>query len=183
LLSSLCRLFRYALADNEVLVPLSREIQIVDEYYSLYKARFKDKISLVWDVSPSLVLTETLVPSFFFQPLVENAFKHGLGPKELPGSVWLTLDEKGGVLRVHIEDDGVGMEEEELQTLRSRLLDPPIAGEHIGLYTVATRLKLIDVRCTFEVTSQKGKGTAISIMMPLVMRKEEEGDDQDTDCR
>ena len=183
LLSSLARLFRYALADNEVMVPLSREIQIVDEYYSLYKARFKDKVSLIWDVSPFLVLTETLVPSFFLQPLVENAFKHGLGPKELSGSIRLTLEEKEGMLWVTVEDDGVGMEKEKLQALRSRLLDPPVTGEHIGLYSVAVRLKMMDARCRLEVTSQKGQGTAIHIEMPLMLRMEEEEDDQDTDCR
>jgi sensor histidine kinase YesM len=182
LLSSLARLFRYALADNEVQVPLSREIQIVDEYYSLFKARFKEKMSLVWDIAPSLVLTETLVPSFFLQPLVENAFKHGLGPKELPGTVWLTLQENNGVLLVQVEDDGVGMEKPELEALRSRLLDSPMTGEHIGLYTVAARLKLLDPRCRLEVTSEKGKGTTILIEMPLVLKKEEEEDDQDTDC-
>lgn len=177
LLSSLARLFRYALDDNEVMVPLSREIQIVDEYYSLYKARFKEKVSLLWNISSSLVLTETLVPSFFLQPLVENAFKHGLGPKELSGSVWLTLEEKSGMLCVRVEDDGVGMEEEKLQDLRLRLLDSPVTGEHIGLYTVAARLRLIDARCRLEVTSEEGKGTAIHIEMPLVLKEEEEEDD------
>ena len=177
LLSSLCRLFRYSLADNEVLVPLSREIKIVDEYYSLYRARFKEKVSLVWNISPSLVLTETLVPSFFFQPLVENAFKHGLGPKEQPGTVYLSLEEKDEMLSVLVEDDGVGIEEEALKVIRSQLLDPPISGEHIGLYSVAARLKLIDARCSFEVTSEKGKGTKISIKMPLMLNDEEETDD------
>ncbi len=177
LLSSLCRLFRYSLADNEVLVPLSREIKIVDEYYSLYKARFKEKVSLVWNISPSLVLTETLVPSFFFQPLVENAFKHGLGPKEQPGTVYLSLEEEEGMLSVLVEDDGVGIEEEALKVIRSQLLDPPISGEHIGLYSVAARLKLIDARCIFKVTSEKGKGTKITIKMPLMLNDEEETDD------
>lgn len=174
LLSSLCRIFRYSLANNEVLVPVSREIQIVDEYYSLYKARFKEKISLTWNIDRSLVLTETLVPSFFFQPLVENAFKHGLGPKERAGSVALTLAHEDGMLSVLVEDDGVGMEEDQLAMIRSRLLDPPIEGEHIGLYSVCARLKLIDVRCSFEVTSEKGKGTAIRIRMPLMLAEEEQ---------
>ncbi|MGE4453458.1 MAG: sensor histidine kinase [Sphaerochaeta sp.] len=180
LLSSLARLFRYALTDNEVLVPLSREIQIVDEYYSLYKARFGEKISLFWTISPSLVLTETLVPSFFLQPLVENAFKHGLGPKEGSGSVQLALTEREDMLSVQVKDDGVGIEEEELHTLRKRLLDHPVTGEHIGLYTVAARLKLIDKRCRFEVFSTIDMGTEIHIAMPLILKNEEELDDQDT---
>ncbi len=182
LLSSLARLFRYALADNEVLVPLSREIQIVDEYYSLFKARFKEKISLYWNIQASLVLTETLVPSFFLQPLVENSFKHGLGPKELAGGVWLSLEERDGILYVQVKDDGVGMREDELEALRERLLDSPVTGEHIGLYTVAARLKLLDPRCRLEVSSDVDRGTTISMQMPLVLKKEEEEDDQDSDC-
>lgn len=182
LLSSLARLFRYALADNEVMVPLSREIQIVDEYYSLYKARFKEKVSLVWNVSPSLILTETLVPSFFLQPLVENAFKHGLGPKETAGRVLVTLEEVTGVLRLQVEDDGVGMEADKLEQVRSRLLDPPVTGEHIGLYSVAARLKLLDSRCNFRVDSTEGEGTVIHIEIPLVLKKEEEENDQTADC-
>lgn len=177
LLSSLARLFRYALADNEVLVPLSREIQIVDEYYSLYKARFGEKISLFWNIFPSLVLTETLVPSFFLQPLVENSFKHGLGPKEGQGSVWLSLGVKEDMLIVQVADDGIGMDTEQLQILRTRLLDHPVTGEHIGLYTVAARLKLIDERCRFEVFSDREKGTEVCIKMPLILKNEEELDD------
>ena len=81
------------------------------------------------------------------------------------------------MLSVLVEDDGVGIEEEALKVIRSQLLDPPISGEHIGLYSVAARLKLIDTRCSFEVTSEKGKGTKISIKMPLMLNDEEETDD------
>ncbi len=182
LLASLCRIFRYSLENNEVLVPISREIRIVDEYYSLYEARFKEKISLRWSIDRSLALTETLVPSFFLQPLVENAFKHGLGPKEGAGTVSLTLAQEDGMLTVLVEDDGVGMDDEQLVLLRSRLLDPPIEGEHIGLYSVCARLKLIDVRCSFAVTSTKEEGTAVRITMPLMLAQEE-GYDQDSDRR
>lgn len=174
LLSSLSRVFRYSLENNEVLVPVSREIRIVDEYYSLYKARFEEKISLKWNIDRSLVLTDTLVPSFFFQPLVENAFKHGLGPKEHAGTVSLSLTEEEGMLSVLVEDDGVGMDEDQLTKIRSRLLDPPMEGEHIGLYSVCARLKLIDDRCSFEVTSQQGRGTSIHIKMPLMIQDEEQ---------
>ncbi|MDD3058211.1 MAG: ATP-binding protein, partial [Sphaerochaeta sp.] len=91
------------------------------------------------------------------------------------------LEEKGGILFVQVRDDGVGMKKVDLEALRSRLLDSPVTGEHIGLYTVAARLKLLDARCSLEVSSEEGCGTTISIEMPLVLKKEEEEDDQDTD--
>lgn len=59
LLGSLSRLFRNALGSNEVQVPLSREVQLVDEFYALYHARFGDRIKMCWHLSPEVDLTET----------------------------------------------------------------------------------------------------------------------------
>jgi sensor histidine kinase YesM len=78
------------------------------------------------------------------------------------------------MLSVLVEDDGVGMDEDQHTKIRSRLHAPPMEGEHIGLYSVCARLKLIDDRCSFEVTSQQGRGTSIHIKMPLMIQDEEQ---------
>ena len=168
LLTSLSKLYRYILASNDKDVYLSREVQIVNEFYALYKARFADKMKLVWNISPQLDLTETLVPSFLLQPLVENAFKHGLGPKEANGTITVRLSVEEEMLKAIIEDDGVGMSEERLENLRLNLVNPPTTGTHIGLYNIAARLKLRDKRCTFEIESEQGIGTKISITLPYI---------------
>lgn len=81
---------------NDEQVPLAREVRIVDEYYSIYHVRFGDRVKMVWRISDSLDLTETMVPSFILQPIVENAFKHGISPKE-----------EGGVVRIRINRCGI----------------------------------------------------------------------------
>ena len=98
LIMALSHLLRYSLMSNDEQVPLSREVRIVDEYYSIYHVRFGDRVQMEWAFSDSLDLTETMVPSFILQPIVENAFKHGICPKEEGGVVrirMIPLREKG----------------------------------------------------------------------------------------
>ncbi len=95
---ALSHLLRYSLMSNDEQVPLSREVRIVDEYYSIYHVRFGDRVKMEWRISDSLDLTETMVPSFILQPIVENAFKHGICPKEEGGVVRIRMNplrEKG----------------------------------------------------------------------------------------
>lgn len=184
LIGSLSRLFRYALGSNEAQVPLSREMHIVDEFYSLYQARFGQRMRMQWHISPELDLTETMVPSFILQPLVENAFKHGLGPKEEGGCVDVSIALEENILAISVADDGVGMTEETLDHLRKTLRNPPITGEHIGIYNVAARLQLWGREYGMEIQSQYGVGTTAVLRLPLVTlwEEEEDLDDQNSDC-
>ena len=110
LIMALSHLLRYSLMSNDEQVPLSREVRVVDEYYSIYHVRFGDRVQMEWAFSDSLDLTETMVPSFILQPIVENAFKHGICPKEEGGVVrirMIPLREKG-LLCIRVLDNGVG---------------------------------------------------------------------------
>lgn len=176
LLSSLARLFRYALQSDETETLLSREIRICQEFYSLYKARFGEKIRLDWSFSSEVDLTMTIVPSFILQPLVENSFKHGLGAKEEEGSVMISIFTEDGYLWLTVQDDGVGMEEEKLQYIREHLYDESCSSEHIGLYNVASRLRLLSPECRFNIESRKGEGTRIEMRLPFIVQEEEEED-------
>ena len=71
LIMALSHLLRYSLMSNDEQVPLAREVRIVDEYYSIYHVRFGGRVRMRWCISDSLDLTETMVPSFILQPLVE----------------------------------------------------------------------------------------------------------------
>ena len=182
LLNSMSQLFRYALGSNEMEVPLAREVHIVKEYFKLQQVRFGDRVGLKWEVSPDVLLTETLVPSFVLEPLVENAFKHGIAPKEDGGVVKIEIFSEGETLYIRVHDNGKGMDEETLQELQEKLKNPTITGEHIGICNVAARLR-IRGGSGFELKSKVNEGTSIEMHMPLKMLEEEElKDDEDTDC-
>ena len=185
LITALAHLLRYSLMSNDEQVPLSREVRIVDEYYSIYHVRFGDRIRMEWRISDSLDLTETMVPSFILQPIVENAFKHGISPKEEGGVVRIRVNplREKGLLYISVCDNGVGIERARLEQLKNALAKPEERWEHIGVYNVAARLRLLDERSHLEICSHPGRGTAIRLYLPLIEPEEEDLDDDPTvDC-
>ncbi len=179
LITALSHLLRYSLMSNDEQVPLAREVRIVDEYYSIYHVRFGDRVKMVWRISDSLDLTETMVPSFILQPIVENAFKHGISPKEEGGVVRIRINplRDKGLLYISVCDNGVGIRPEQLAQLKAALAQPGERWEHIGVYNVAARLRLLDKRGRLVIRSHPGRGTAISMYLPLVELLEEDLDD------
>ena len=179
LITALSHLLRYSLMSNDEQVPLAREVRIVDEYYSIYHVRFGDRVKMVWRISDSLDLTETMVPSFILQPIVENAFKHGISPKEEGGVVRIRINplRDKGLLYISVCDNGVGIQPEQLAQLKAALAQPGERWEHIGVYNVAARLRLLDKRGRLVIRSHPGRGTAIRMYLPLVELLEEDLDD------
>ena len=179
LITALSHLLRYSLMSNDEQVPLAREVRIVDEYYSIYHVRFGDRVKMVWRISDSLDLTETMVPSFILQPIVENAFKHGISPKEEGGVVRIRINplRDKGLLYISVCDNGVGIRPEQLAQLKAALAQPGERWEHIGVYNVAARLRLLDKRGRLVIRSHPGRGTAIRMYLPLVELLEEDLDD------
>ena len=176
LLGSMSQLFRYALGSNEIEVPLSREVHIVKEFFKLQQIRFGNRVDMKWDISPDILMTETLVPSFILQPVVENSFKHGIVPKEGGGAVTIRIWGEEGLLCIRVEDDGVGMDLETLGQLQEKLENPTVTGEHIGICNVAARLRLRE-HAGLTLSSQMGEGTVVGMYMPLKLVEEEEYDD------
>ena len=155
-----------------VFVP-SLEKQIVDDFYSLYHARFGERIRLRWRIDPAIELTETMIPSFLIQPLVENAIQHGLAPKEEGGTVEIELRIAEELLQITVRDDGVGMSQEALDRLHAQLQSGTPSGEHIGLYNVAARLRLSGRSDGLEIRSEANEGTSATIRLPLVLAEQE----------
>src|SRR6185312_14190405 len=84
-LSELLRLFLANSTIHEV--PLSEEIRILDLYLEIERARFEDRLRVVYDVPPSL--RDAMVPNLVLQPLVENSIRHGVGRRSEPG--WINI--------------------------------------------------------------------------------------------
>lgn len=178
LITSLSQLLRYSLVSNDLQVPLSREIRIIDELFAIYHVRFGDRVRIEWRFDDDIDLTETHIPSFILQPLVENAFKHGIVPKESGGTVRIILRRLPHYRRLYIavQDDGLGMDQRILRTMRERLNTPPKTGEHIGIYNVAARLQLLDPPGTLQLYSRPGQGTRSVLFLPLIETGEEYDD-------
>lgn len=92
--------------ENDDLIPLEQELEFIRAYVALEQARFGDKYKAEYRIEAKGIL----LPPLILQPLVENAFIHGLREKEGGGTVLVgAVRTKNGKVRLSVRDDGVGM--------------------------------------------------------------------------
>lgn len=143
--------------------PLRQEIEFIDDYLDIEVVRFgRDKLQIRKEIDPETL--EVVVPSMILQPLVENAIRHGIGPKIEGGTITLRAWRNNGRLAVEVIDDGVGIPEER----RHEVYD-----SGIGISNVRERLKVLYGQdFSFEIDSKPGKGTAIRFEIPELITAE-----------
>jgi sensor histidine kinase YesM len=170
LLTMLASYLRYVFEHDRsaMFVPLSRELALVRAYVEIEKARFGDRFDFRLAVEPGM--EETLVPSLCIQPFVENAIRHGLFEKEEQGSVSLTVTDGEDLIRITIEDDGVGMAED----LVSRFAQGTMREGGIGMMNIRRRLEAIPGACV-KVDSALERGTKVTMHLP---KRTDEADDR-----
>lgn len=87
-------------------IPLSQELEIVENYLAIEQVRFADRLRI--EIKVDAAALDGLVPCFLLQPLVENAIRHGIAHREDPGSIEASARREGSVLHVRVRDSGLG---------------------------------------------------------------------------
>ena len=142
---------------------LREEIEYVNTYLILEKARFRGKLRIQRDIDPSLL--DYQVPVLTLQPLVENAVKHGVHPKVGTGTVHISAKMFNGEMFIIIRDDGVGINKERMPKV---FLPWFGSGNGVGLSNVHERLKsLFGEDYGLRIMSEVNKGTSIYVRVPL----------------
>ncbi|WP_319475339.1 histidine kinase [Marispirochaeta aestuarii] len=163
LIKSLATLFRYHLRDPRKRISLAEELTILREYLSIQQYRYGDRLR--YSIESSVSTEEIYVPAFTLQPLVENAVKHGIEPREEGGEIFVEVQRRRKRIEIQVRDTGCGMDSEETEGMihASRERD----GAGIGISNVRERLALFyGGREDFLVTSEKGVGTTVTISIP-----------------
>lgn len=140
-----------AVMERDEPIFFSQELQHVEEYVSLEKMRFGEKIRF----EKELEFTEFKLPPLTIQPLVENSIKHGLLASGRKGTVKLKTYEYEGEIQIIIEDDGAGFLPEDLEK-----------EEAIGIRNVRYRVENM-IGGTLEVKSKVGQGAMACIRIPM----------------
>jgi two-component system LytT family sensor kinase len=157
LLIHLSNFFRKNLKRSSDVSTLREELEHVGAYLEIEKARFEGRIAVETDVDPELLGLE--MPAFTLQPLVENAFKHGLSDALCDGRATIRAYRKDGAAIVEVEDNGGAWKEpREKAGLGMQIVDKRVKnlfGEAFGVTVTCVPREL--TRVTVRLP---GKGAA-----------------------
>jgi signal transduction histidine kinase len=137
-------------------VPLQQELDFLNKYLEIEQTRFHDRLHLHLDIDPDTL--DATVPNMILQPLVENAIKHGIGPRSSGGHIEITAHRSNGTLHMRVSDDGCGLPNGEQAALR----------EGVGLANTRARLNhLYGSQHNFEMISSPQKGLTLELEIPF----------------
>jgi sensor histidine kinase YesM len=169
LIKSVSNILRYSLSCMNRNALLEEEINIVKDYIYIQECRFDDRVK--FNLNVSMDMKKVKIPGMTIQPLVENAFIHGIESKEDGGYIDISIKEENGICSVIVEDDGVGIPREILDKINTYNYDIQHIGHTtgLGINIVEKRLRyLYDKKDMFKVESQEGKGTKVYLRIPIL---------------
>jgi two-component system LytT family sensor kinase len=148
-------------------VPLKEELDFLSKYLEIEQTRFRDRLTVVFDVQADTL--HALVPNLLLQPLVENAIRHGIGPRPTPGQIAVRARTNGAMLELDVQDNGVGLS-------AARLTD---FNRGVGLSNTRSRLDhLYGSLHRFEFRQPAEGGLLVCIAIPMAELASEMGEDQ-----
>ena len=137
-------------------VRLSEELAWIELYLKLQQIRFSDRLKVSIEAAPDTL--DALVPNLITQPLVENAIRHGVGPRAAPGSISLSTRRMDGRLELRVRDDGLGLPR------GWRLTD----SKGVGLLNTEARLRqLYGGSFVLQVQNREEGGVEAALTIPL----------------
>ncbi len=154
MIEALAELLRTSLRSTHAdQVSLGQELEVLDHYLALQRARFGDRLRVAMEVEPGI--EEAQVPSLLLQPLVENAVRHGNLGARGTGSLTLRARRKGDRLRIEVEDDGPGAAPGALEN------------QGVGLRATRERLRLLyGVQHAFTAANGPLGGFRVCLELP-----------------
>lgn len=165
---SLSRMMRYAFK-SETIVTLKEELQHLDAFLQIQKAKYSEKINIYINIPEDLLSAK--IPKLTLQPIVENIFKHGFFHKSGQNNLFISTEQNNKRIQIHITDNGIGVNQERLAELNVWLNNESQQEHqvgHIGLINVNERIKLnFGEKYTIQASSEEGEWFNIIITLPF----------------
>jgi two-component system sensor histidine kinase YesM len=156
-------------------IALSVELEHLNEYISIQRVRFGNRITVEQDTAPELF--ETIpVPKLILQPIVENAYLHGLKNKVRDGLIRIRYEISGETIAVHIEDNGDELTGDGLSEISSRIKNTKTINETTGLINIHRRLQIYyGEEYGLEIVRSELGGMCATLRIPVKATKNTEG--------
>jgi two-component system LytT family sensor kinase len=155
MISDLSTLLRLSLENSGTHeVPLRDELQALQLYLNIQRVRFQDRLTVDINVDPNAL--EARVPHLVLQPLVENAFRHGISKRATGGVVRICAERRNGSLLLGVSDNGPGLSQDSAQK------------KGIGLENTRARLqKLYGERSSLRA-GNSSQGFSVELELPFL---------------
>lgn len=167
MIASFSNLLRFNTIKTDKLVDINEEIDHIYAYINVLKLIKKKELSVeLYLEDPAICYNK--ITKFTFQPIVENAIKHGLLGMDSKGVIYIHAFMSEGNIYIEIRDNGKGISEEQCNYLNSGLENGDLPGKSIGLKNVNERIKLFfGENFGLKIVSEVGKYTSVIIHIPI----------------
>ena len=157
MISDLSDLLRMSFENLEVQeIPLKQELEFLEKYLEIEQMRFRDRLKVQMRISPETL--DASVPNMILQPLVENAIKHGIGPRSEGGQINIIALRQNGHLQLMVSDNGLGVPFGDLENLT----------EGVGISNTRRRLRhLYGDGHTFKLKNAENSGLVVGLTIPF----------------
>ncbi len=158
LLEQLSSLLRMTLERKDVqLIPLHEEIEFTETYLAMQDRRYAGRVTQTVSVNPAL--HDALVPAMILQPIIENAYAHGLSKLDRGGQLSIEVSKVGQQVKALITNSGLGL---------NGYREEQNNGHGVGLANVRSRLRLhYGDACAFSIRELDRAQVQVSIALPL----------------
>ncbi|WP_082821447.1 sensor histidine kinase [Gemmatimonas phototrophica] len=149
-------LLRFALTESSDAVPFDAEREIVERYLAIEQARLGDRLHITWHIDASV--RPVALPALVWQPLVENAIRHGIARRSTPGRVVLSAHCENDIATLTVDADGPedGVDAE----------PSPFGGLRVGVATTRRRLALLYGGAASLAFTERPGGMCATLVLP-----------------
>jgi len=153
--TALADFLRYTLEQDPMKrVTLAQEMDAINLYLEIEKLRFGPRLAVLYVIDEPA--SQALVPSLLLQPLIENAIKYAVSPREQGGTIRVEARVQQGMLQLTVRDDGPG------------LSDARHAGERrgVGLHNTRERLQVLYADYSRMTVRNAEPGLSVMLQFP-----------------
>lgn len=175
---ALSELFRRVLSQGMREITVQQEIELVSYYLQIQKIRFSKRLNYSIEVEESV--KNVIIPKLILQPFVENAIVHGFENVSTPCVLTVTAKKQDNYVCFEVMDTGLGMKPEQIAKIWE---EEPVqyAKQRVGRFAIRNIKERLFLRYhenfKLEIQSSLGKGTVVTLLVPL-----EETEECHSDC-
>ena len=167
ILRALSEFFKLSLSQGRMEIPLGDEIRMVESYLDIQNKARQKQFTIVCDIPDDLLRQP--IPKLSLQPLVENSVTHGFAGYCDDGVISIRAYAEDDVCFIIVQDNGIGMEQEEVEKLQAVLKLPacPKEHRHFGLYNIHRRItQNYGEKYGLTIESELSEYTRITVRVP-----------------